>query len=160
MECYICLEGDERAELVRLGCACVAYAHVECMARFARAAGSWRECRTCKRKLTGRMLHMLCGHPTGTGQAVCNIHALLAALDDAGIVCTRPVNDQTLIRFKVQNGTHLALSVAARAQGFEAALVDSEDRVVGGSQAFGAFGTNEIPRLLRHISAMVMKTET
>jgi hypothetical protein len=152
MECYICLEGDARAELVILGCACAAYAHVECMARFARAAGSWRECRTCKRKITGRMLHMLCGHPTGTGHAVCNIHALLAALDGAGIVCARPVNDQTCVRVRLpEHGPYRALSIAALAQGFEAALVDSEDRVVG---AVGAFGADEIPRLVRHIRSV------
>ena len=41
-----------------LGCACRsagAFAHVECLARFARETGEWRECRTCRKAYTGAM---------------------------------------------------------------------------------------------------------
>lgn len=56
-ECVVCM--DSAPELVALGCSCRAlagFAHVECVARFARATGHWRECRTCRRTFTGKML--------------------------------------------------------------------------------------------------------
>ena len=57
MDCVVCMESDPA--VVALGCSCRAhagYAHVECMANFARTTGEWRECRTCRRAFTGRML--------------------------------------------------------------------------------------------------------
>jgi len=178
MQCFICSDSRYDAALVPLGCACrsgsgyARHAHVECMARLARARGAWRECRTCERKLTGRMLHMLCGHPTGTGSAVCRIHDLVGAMELDGIACVaRPVNDQTCLRVKLPSGpsargltggpsagsdaagNDAALSVAARGQGYEAALVDHMGRVVSES---GSFGADEIPRLLRHIRTQLL----
>ncbi|MEI8109273.1 MAG: tetratricopeptide repeat protein, partial [Verrucomicrobiota bacterium] len=56
-ECIVCLHAAPAP--IALGCSCRAHAghaHVECMARFARATGEWRDCRTCLRSFTGRML--------------------------------------------------------------------------------------------------------
>jgi hypothetical protein len=76
MECVVCLNSSPAP--VALGCSCRAtagFAHVECMALFARASGAWRECRTCKRAFTGRML-------VGLGDARWNIARKLRAIDD------------------------------------------------------------------------------
>ena len=57
MECVVCLSNEPAP--IALGCACRANsgsAHVECIARWARTTGQWRQCRTCRKDYTGRML--------------------------------------------------------------------------------------------------------
>ena len=140
-ECFICMDNGPEPP-VRLGCACTdCVAHVSCMALLARSQGasgaSWRECRTCKRKLSGRMLHMLCGHPTETGEAVCSIHELLRLAYAHDVPVARPpVNDQTCFRVALPaHSAYSAKSMAVRrdGSGYEAALLDQTGGVVRGS---------------------------
>ena len=162
MECFICLDGDNPEPTLHLGCACRSdsgFAHVACMARLARSrcaeSASWRECRTCKQKLTGRMLHMLCGHATETGEAVCCIHELLGAANGDIPVARAPINDQTCFRVDLPaDGAFSALSIAARldGSGYEAALLDAGGRV---ATARG-FDREETPLLLSYIRAVLI----
>lgn len=156
-ECLVCMDSGPE-ELVRLGCACIdVVAHVSCMVRLARVnTASWRECRTCKRKLSGRMLHMLCGHPTVTGEAVCRIHELLRLAYANDVPVARPpVNDQTCFRVPLPaHGAHSAISIAARREGsgYEAVLLDQTGQIVKGSAR--SFDMAEARELLRHGGCM------
>ncbi len=160
MECFICLDGDKPEPTLHLGCACRSdsgFAHVACMARLARSRGSasWRECRTCKQKLTGRMLHMLCGHSTETGEAVCCIHELLGAANGDIPVARPPTNDQTCFRVNLPAGGAVsALSIAARldGSGYEAALLDADGRAV----TVRGFDKGETHALLCYIRAILI----
>jgi hypothetical protein len=114
MECVICLHTD--SSVVALGCSCrsnAGFAHVECVAQFARASGAWRECRTCRRAFTGRML-------VGLGDARWRAARSLPPRDYERIAATR----------------HLVASHAERGRYTEAARIAREAR----DDAVGAHG--------------------
>lgn len=156
-ECFICMDNGLEP-LLRLGCACIGVvAHVSCMVRLARVnTASWRECRTCKRRLSGRMLHMLCGHSTETGEAVCRIHELLRLAYAHDVPVARPpVNDQACFRVPLPaHGAHSAISIAARREDsvYEAVLLDQTGRIVKGSAR--SFDMTEARELLSHVCGM------
>ncbi len=162
-ECFICLDSDNEAP-IHLGCACRSdsgVAHVACMARLARARGSWRECPTCRRPLTGRMLHMLCGYPTMSGEAVCNIHEALRFLVRSGIVVVRhPTNDQTSFRIALHAKDFSEISVASKlnASGLQVALVDRAGKLATGSVR--DFDYTDLPLLLLHIRGIFYAART
>jgi hypothetical protein len=178
MACFICLDGpnalavpvaptssvssavDGLDGLVGLGCACRSdngLAHVECMARFARATGRrrWRVCPTCMSPITGTMLHLLNGHSSGVGDAVCRIQEIAREL----AIATPPLNDQTCFRVPMPLGSeHRALSVAARRDEcglyYETVLLDESDRVVYSSAE--RFGVDEAPRLVGRVRSVCL----
>ena len=158
-ECFICWDSDKKAALIHLGCACRSdsgAAHVECMARLARSRGTWRECPTCRRPLSGRMMHMLCGYPTMTGEAVCNIHEALCFLVGSGIVVVRaPTNDQTSFRIALHSSGYSELSIAAKidGSGYQVALFDTAAKIA--MESVRDFHKADLPMLLLHVRAIL-----
>ena len=181
MACFICLDGpnalavpvaptssirsavdglDGLDGLVGIGCACRSdngLAHVECMARFARATSRrrWRTCPTCMSPITGTMLHLLNGHSSGEGEAVCRIQEIAREL----AIATPPLNDQTCFRVPMQlDSKYRALSIAARrdVRGlyYEIVLIDESDRVVYSSAE--RFGVDEAPRLISRVRSVCL----
>ena len=157
-ECFICLD-DEATELVPMGCGCrFGVAHVECMARLARSRGTWRECPTCMRRLTGRMFYMLCGYPTETGKAVCNIHEALRVVVGSGIPVARaPTNDQTNFRIALDSSGCSAISVAAKldGSGYQVAVLDTDGKPVPHSSR--DFDATETQPLLLHVTSVLFR---
>ncbi len=158
-ECFICLDSDIRADLVPLGCACrFGVAHVACMARLARSCGTYRKCPTCKRGLTGRMFHMLCGYPTETGEAVCNIHEAFRVVVGSGIPVARaPTNDQTNFRIALDSSGSSAIGVAAKfdGSGYQVAVLDTDGRPVPHSAR--DFDATETQPLLLHVTSVLFR---
>jgi hypothetical protein len=174
MACFICLDGPTGltvhsgpmgptgpmvpAGLVRLGCACRSdngLAHVECMARLARAIGrgEWRTCRTCRAPLTGPMLHLLNARAAGSCEsieAVCGIHEIAREL----AVAPAALNDRTCFRVPMPPySSYRAVSVAARIDEgglyYETILIDESDKVVHSSSR--RFGATEAHLLIHHV---------
>ncbi len=163
MACFICLDDSSGPSgLFRLGCACRSdngVAHVECMARFARAIGrgEWRTCRTCRAPLSGPMLHLLNGRAAGSiesSEAVCRIHEIACEL----AVASGALNGRTCFRVPMPPGiVHRALSVAARGDEsglyYETVLIDESDKVVHSSTK--RFGVDETHLLIRHARSLL-----
>ena len=180
MACFICLDGPTvhsgpagptgpsgstgpsgptgPSGLLRLGCACRSdngLAHVECMARFARAIGrgEWRTCRTCRAPLTGPMLHLLNARAAGSCEsieAVCGIHEIAREL----AVAPAALNGRTCFRVPMPPySSYRAVSVAARTDEgglyYETVLIDESDRVVHSSSR--RFGATEAHLLIHHV---------
>jgi hypothetical protein len=147
--------------LMRLGCACRSdngLAHVECMARLARAngRGEWRTCRTCMTPLSGPMLHLLNGRAAGSCdsiESVCGIHEIAREL----AVASATLNGRTCFRVPMPpSSAYRALSVAARTDEaglyYETVLIDERDGVVHSSST--RFGAAEAPLLIRHVRSL------
>jgi len=147
--------------LVRLGCACRSdngLAHVECMARFARAIGrgEWRTCRTCRAPLTGPMLHLLNARAAGSCEsieAVCGIHEIAREL----AVAPAALKGRTCFRVPMPRySAYRAVSVAARIDEgglyYETVLIDDSDKVLHSSSR--RFAATEAPLLIRHVRSL------
>jgi hypothetical protein len=186
MACFICLDGPTGPSdpngpsagptsgpeppsgpsglngIMKLGCACRSdngLAHIECMARFALAngRGEWRTCRTCRKPLTGPMLHILNARAAGScdsAEAVCGIHEIAHELP----VASAALNGRTCLRVTLPPGSaYRALSVAARRDEgglyYETVLIDESDKVVHSSSK--RFGADEAPLLIRHARSLL-----
>ena len=107
------------------------------------------------------MLHMLCGYPTTSGEAICNVHEALRFLVRSGIVVVRhPTNDQTSFRIALHAHSFSAISVASKldASGLQVALVDTAGKLAMGSVR--DFNNTELPLLLMHIRGIFYAART